>query len=286
MMGIRPKTLPAAIIPVTHAYILAIYQTKSASFPLFILCLLIGFCIQAAVNLFNDAYDSLRGADTKKRIGPKRLCQLEGVDPKVVIQMAQVFCAIALIASFPLIWIRGAIYAVFILLAVFFSYAYTGGKYPLAYLGLGDLFVFLFFGLMAYLGTYYAVTGILTSLAFVAALQCGCLATILLAVNNLRDREEDEQSRKKTLAVLFGREWVEYEILFCIIVSFSLLLYWIVSPFSMSGALPWLLFPVYLTLFRSIQNTPPSAEYNRFLFMSSILYFSFAFLQIVGLVFS
>lgn len=204
LLAARPKTLPAAIVPVWLGCALA-YYLKSEWSPLLMLCtLLAAICIQIATNLFNDAIDAQKGSDTEKRLGPVRVTASGLVPQKTVFTWAGVFLALACLLSIFLIMERGWVIIAIGIPSLYLSYGYTGGKFPLAYLGLGELFVFLFFGLIATLGTYYVQTGEWSPQAALLGAIVGWLSCFLIAINNLRDVEEDSSTGKRTLAVRLG----------------------------------------------------------------------------------
>lgn len=226
VMAFRPKTLTAAFVPIICAAALATYLDEAWSWSYFFYLLIAAFSIQIATNLFNDAIDFEKGAD-KERLGPQRVTQSGLFDVKTVYTVARVFCVIALLFGVPLV-LRGGLPILGIgLVSLLLAYGYTGGPYPLAYKGVGDIFVVLFFGVIAVTGSFYILTRIWSYDAFVLGLQVGFLATMLIAMNNLRDSETDAKVGKLTLAVRYGDEFVKIEILSLMALSYALLFYWI-----------------------------------------------------------
>ncbi|MDH4467041.1 MAG: 1,4-dihydroxy-2-naphthoate octaprenyltransferase [Bacteriovoracaceae bacterium] len=194
----RPKTLAAAIVPPMAAFFLARHG-KDVSYLLLGFILLSAVMIQIATNLFNDVIDFEKGSD-KIRVGPKRVSASGLVPPEMVKKWAYACLAIAFLAGIPLI-LRGGVIIFFLgVISLYLSYGYTGGIAQLAYRGLGELFVFLFFGLFAFLGSYYLFTLELTWESFYLACSLGLLATTLIGINNLRDRGLDILAKKFTLA--------------------------------------------------------------------------------------
>lgn len=201
--GARPKTLPAAIAPVLLGSALAIWE--SAFIPLYsFLALLVALSLQVGVNYSNDYSDGVRGTDTD-RIGPVRLVG-QGLMPAHKVKYGAFFAyGIGMLAGLALTWLSG--YWVFIpigALAVLSGWFYTGGKNPYGYLGFGEVFVFVWFGLAAVLGTLYAQTGYLTGLSWIMAIGSGGFACAMLMINNLRDAPKDAVANKRTLAVRLG----------------------------------------------------------------------------------
>ena len=161
------------------------------------------------------------------------------------------------------------------LVSLALGYAYTGGPFPLAYLGLGDIFVILFFGVIAVAGTYYLHTNMISMPAVVAGLQIGLLATVLIAVNNLRDAPEDALVNKKTLAVRFGIGFARFEIIFLMSAAILLGVYWWRTGHPRAAILPLLTFPIVRRLVVGVVREPPSPIYNRFLALAALIHLVF-----------
>jgi len=204
LLAARPKTLPAAIVPVWLGTALAYHLTGEWSAVLMWVTLASAICIQIATNLFNDAIDAKKGADTAKRLGPVRVTASGLVSQKTVFTWAGVFLGLATLLSIVLILERGWVIIAIGIPSLYLSYGYTGGPVPLAYRGLGETFVFLFFGVVATMGTYYVQTGEWSGQAALLGAVIGWLSCFLIAINNLRDVEEDSSTGKKTLAVFLG----------------------------------------------------------------------------------
>jgi 1,4-dihydroxy-2-naphthoate octaprenyltransferase len=200
IIGARPRTLPAAVAPVAVATGLA---AKEANFAMAGLALIVSLSLQVGVNYANDYSDGIKGTDDN-RVGPTRLVASGLASAKSVKQAAFIAFAISAVVGLVLalstsLWLI-AIGAAAILAA----WTYTGSKRPYGYLGLGEISVFLFFGLVATMGSYYVQTEKITWQSFLVAIPMGSLACAILAINNLRDREQDELVGKRTLAVRLG----------------------------------------------------------------------------------
>lgn len=191
----------------------------TGSWFLFWCALLSCLCIQIATNLFNDAIDHVKGADTKKRLGPRRVTASGMLRPGTVLVGALGFCLAAALLAIPMVVMRGWPIIGIGVVSLFFAYGYTGGPFPLAYRGMGELFVILFFGFVAVSGSYFVQTGEWGGGAVLRlGLQCGLYSSVLIAVNNLRDIDEDRSTGKRTLAVRFGETFARIEILlFCLV---------------------------------------------------------------------
>ncbi|MFB6126978.1 MAG: 1,4-dihydroxy-2-naphthoate polyprenyltransferase [Halolamina sp.] len=218
VIAARPQTLPAAVSPVLVGTGLAVHDDRLALLPA--LAALVGaVLIQVGTNFANDYYDAVNGADTEAREGFTRVTAGGLIEPRSVKRAMWLTFAAAVAVGVYLVAVGGVPIVVIGLLSVASGVAYTGGPYPLGYHGLGDLFVFVFFGLVAVAGTYYvqaaAVVGVglatvvppattVPVAALVAALPVAGVSTAILVVNNVRDREEDAETGKRTLAVRFG----------------------------------------------------------------------------------
>jgi len=200
ILGARPRTLPAAIAPVVVATALA---GSDWNWFRAALALKVGIWLQIAVNYANDYSDGVKGTDTN-RIGPTRLVASGLATASQVKMAAFISFAIASVAGLWLSLLTSPWLIVIGIAAIAAAWGYTGGKNPYGYSGLGELSVFIFFGLTATVGTYYVQTGQVTALSLICAIPMGALACAILAVNNIRDRAQDELVGKRTLAVRMG----------------------------------------------------------------------------------
>jgi len=206
----RPKTLVASIVPVISATL--ILPKGIFKLDIFIFTIIAAIIIQIATNYINDLYDFLKGAD-ENRIGPKRMLQSGELTQKQIKIGIIILIILGLLCGIPLV-IQGGIPIMLIGLSSFvFAYLYTGGPFPLAYHGLGDIFVFIYFGVIAVLGTYYLQTGLINYAGFYLGFALGANNTILLTINNLRDYNTDKISSKKTLIVILGKQFGKLEII-------------------------------------------------------------------------
>ncbi len=216
-LAARPKTLPAGLVAVwAGCMIVAKYQQEypelgiRLDWSIAVCTALSCMCIQIACNFFNDAIDAAKQADTARRQGPRRVTASGDMSPLAVRLWGCAFLLAAAAFGLPLIEAQGWVIVAIGIPSLFFAYGYTGGPWPLAYHGLGELFVLLFFGLVAVAGTVYAQVGwqagfeFLYAAAFMVGIQCGLLSCLLIEVNNIRDRKEDATTGKRTLAVRLG----------------------------------------------------------------------------------
>lgn len=201
----RPRTLPAAVVPVIVGLALAA-RSGPIDPGVAVVTVLTAVLIQIGTNLANDYYDFLAGADTHERLGPQRITQAGLAAPATVRGAAIGVLAAAALAGLWLVTIGGWPILLVGVASLIAAVAYTGGPWPLAYHGLGDVFVFVFFGVVAVNGTYFLQTGTVTALSLLVSLPVACLATAILVVNNLRDLATDARAGKRTLAVRIGAQ--------------------------------------------------------------------------------
>ncbi len=252
LLAIRPKTLPAAASGVIVGSVLA-WRDGVWSVGPALAALVIALLLQIGSNLANDVYDHERGTDTDDRLGPLRVTQA-GLLSRVQVKsgMAVVF-ALAFSLGLYLTWVRGPVVLVIGVAAIVSAIAYTGGPYPLGYHGLGEVFVFVFFGLASVVGTYWVQSGATTPLVWLMAVPIGLLITAIIVVNNLRDIEQDRAGGKRTLAVRMGVAATKAEYALCVGVP-----YVVVTGAVATGALPvpalsvWLSAPLAVTTARMV----------------------------------
>lgn len=251
-LAARPRTLPASIAPILVGTAVAIHED---GFHLLtaILALLTALLLQIAANFANDALDFKRGADTAERTGPTRIVASGYVSPNAVLGATGLTLALATLSGLYLVWRGGWPFLLLGILAVISAVAYTGGPWPLAYLGLGEVFVFFFFGPIAVTGTAYLQTMDLTALSLAAALPSGMMAVCILIVNNVRDLEQDRRANKRTVAVRIGdrasrREYVLIQQL-TLIIPFLFWSFGWLNAWSLLTILSW---PLFWQLWRQI----------------------------------
>lgn len=279
ILAARPKTLPAAVVPVWVGAMpwLVDGNALTGSWLLFALTLASCLCIQIATNLFNDAVDYHKGADTAARLGPTRVTAAGLLSPRAVMTGALLFCGLASALSIPLILARGWPIVAIGIVSLYFAYGYTGGPLPLAYRGLGELFVIVFFGFVAVLGSAFVQGDDWNNRdTWFLGAQCGLYSAILIAINNLRDIDEDRSTGKRTLAVRFGPGFARFEIgLFggLAIISLHMQSRGLGSSVLL-GLLGLLLCHVLIAT--AIQRTPPGPLYNRFLGFAALQLLLFA----------
>lgn len=278
----RPKTLTAAIVPVLVATALVEAQGGPVLPWVSIFALLSALMIQIGTNFVNDAIDFDKGADTETRLGPERATHQGWLTRNQVLGLGFFSFALALLLGLPLVLEGGWPIVLVGLASLVMGYAYTGGPFPLAYLGLGDLFVVLFFGVVAVGGVFFLHTKAYPLPAVVAGLQIGLLATVLIAINNLRDLDQDRLVHKKTLAVRLGPRLGRFEVLFLVLAAYSLHFYWWRNGNTLAFWLPWLALPLAVKVVWTLLRTEASREYNRLLAQASFVHMLFGVLLSIG----
>lgn len=231
----RPKTLPLSLCPAIIGSALA-FKAHPFNPWTFLFTLLTALGIQIGTNMANDYYDFLKGSDTASRKGPLRVMQAGLVNiPTMKKALILVFGATALSGTY-LIWQGGVIIALLVALSLLLAVVYTGGPFPLAYLGLAELFVFPFFGPIAVAGAYYLQTGFVTLDALIAGIVPGAISCAVVIMNNLRDIDEDRLAKKRTLIVRFGKRFGQCEYLFFLLLAVASSFY--LSPINTIIFLP------------------------------------------------
>jgi 1,4-dihydroxy-2-naphthoate octaprenyltransferase len=281
----RPKTLSAAVVPVMAATALVAGRGHHVTAWISVCALLSAMAIQIGTNFVNDALDFVKGADRETRLGEARASQQGWFTHRMVLGLGFGFFILAFLLGIPLVLQGGWPIVVVGLVSLAMGYAYTGGPFPLAYRGFGDLFVILFFGLVAVGGVYYLQTGEYGTAAAVMGLQIGCLATVLIAINNLRDLDQDKLVAKRTLAVRLGPRRGRLEVALLIAIAFGLSLYWWIHGYLLAFALPWVAFPLALRLIRAVWKTPASPVFNKFLAQAALVHMLFGVLLSLGFLF-
>lgn len=220
ILASRPRTLTAAAAPVFLGTGLAAGRGVFALYPA-LAALLGALLIQIGTNLANDYYDHVRGGDTEDRVGPLRVTQAGLIPPTTVRNATYLVLGMALLLGIYLVWVGGVPVVIIGVASLICAVAYTGGPFPLAYHGLGDLFVFLFFGLVAVGGSYWVQALDFGPEVLLAGAGMGALNTAILVVNNLRDLETDARAGKRTLAVRLGHDGTKFEFLFLSVMGFG-----------------------------------------------------------------
>ncbi len=293
LLASRPKTLLASVVPVIVGSALAVAENKTARsgigehrfVPLYsFIALACSVLIQTGTNFVNDLYDFLKGADNQKRKGPERVLASGWISVREMKIASILVFLISFLLGLYLVYSGGTIILIIGVLSIIAGIAYTAGPFPLAYHGLGDIFVFFFFGFAGTMGTYYLQTHNFSIVSLLTSIPVGALITNILVVNNYRDVEEDRAANKNTLAVIFGRTFAKFEYVFLILISFIIptILYFYFD-FSYWIFLPYLSLPVAINLIKML-FTLDGLGLNKALELSAKLSALFGLLFSLGLI--
>lgn len=295
LIAARPHTLPAAASPVIVGTGLALHAGVFS--PIVALTALVGAgLIQIGTNLANDYYDAEKGADTDDREGFTRATQAGLISPSRMRQATTGTFGLAVAVGLFLVYIGGIPILLIGVASIAAGLLYTGGPYPYGYYGLGDAFVFVFFGLIAVTGTYYvqAATnyppfplwlppGTVTTTAVIASLPMAALITALLVINNVRDIETDRAAGKRTLAVLIGYRWSRVEYVGLLVLAYAIPLWFLIQGYPWGVLLPMVTLPLAARIARTLLTSTEGEALNPALEQHGKLIAAYAVLFAVGL---
>ena len=276
----RPKTLTAAYTPVIIGASLA-YLHDSFNLLVSLIALLCATLIQIGTNFANDYYDYKKGSDRDDRVGFKRMTAAWLIEPNTMKWAAYITMLFAFLAGLYLVKIGGPTILAIGISSLVFGIMYTGGPYPLGYNGLGDIFVFVYFGIVATMTTYYLNTLEWSNMSFWASVIPGALSTNILVVNNLRDVAQDKLSGKKTLGVLLGEKALQWEYTLLLILALAIPPYF----FFRLGASLWIFLP-YLSAPLSIKLLSEIWSHQKKSMLNGTLEKTAAFMFIYGVLFT
>lgn len=286
LLASRPATLPAAAVPVIIGAGAALSEGAIFRPLVFAVTLASALLIQIGTNFANDYFDFHNGADHDGRLGPLRVTQSGLIRHDAVRRGIFVAFGVATLLGCYLAWVGGWPIVLIGVLSIICGLAYTGGPWPFGYHGLGDVFVFVFFGLIAVTGTAYLQTGLWSPIALAASIPAGLLVTNILVVNNLRDLPNDRAADKNTLAVRLGERGtrIQYAL-------FTALAYLVPTIMAFNGQpsrrwllLPWITAPLALVLVRKVLGGVAGRELNPILKRTGMLLLSFGLLLSAGLI--
>jgi 1,4-dihydroxy-2-naphthoate octaprenyltransferase len=280
LLAARPKTLAAAVTPVLVGTALA-RAGAPIHWPSFTFALLGSILIQIGTNYVNDALDFKKGADTRTRLGPLRVTQAGLLSADAVLRGAYLCFVLAALCGIPLIMRGGWPIAAIGIASITAAYAYTGGPYPLAYHGLGEVFVMIFFGFVAVCGSFYLQRLMLDSSAWIGGLAVGSLAVVILAINNLRDLENDRASNKRTLASRFGPRFARAEIIVFALAPFVCVAAIAYQRSRWTMMIPMVAVALAIALLIRVARSR-GAELNRCLALAGALEWLFGILYVIG----
>lgn len=282
IMAIRPRTMPIPTIQVLTGTILAYAIAGTVDWTLACYTWLIAVCVTIGTNLINDVFDFDRGGDQRNRIGHTKVIRAGLLSRAQVHSGGMLAFSIAILCVIPLILKAGWIMLFLVVLSTICGYCYTGGPYPICYLGLSELFIMVFYGWVCVAAAFFVQTGFVGGAAMLAAVQMGMLAIVPNALNNFRDMFEDAQVQKFTLAVRFGRQFARREIATMTFLPFVLNPLWFAFNFPDAAFFPFLLIPLAFLFVRSIWITEPGPIFNRYFGLSVLVHFLFGLLLVIG----
>ena len=268
--GARPKTLAAGVVPVWVGGVLAWKLTGALDWWLWACTLLGALCIQIATNFYNDAVDGKNGADGARRTGPVRLTGTGAMTFRQVMGLGTIFLVGGVFFGAFLFLERGWPMLAIGIPSLFLAYGYTGGPFPLAYRGMGEIFVILFFGFIAVMGTVFVQTGTWPVEAILLGGQVGLLSAVLISVNNFRDREEDALVGKRTLAVKLGPKIAAAVIWLEIHGAAFLGIAWLVKGYPLFGLASLPVFVLGMRIIWGVLTLPADARMNRLLALGAL----------------
>ncbi|HEV8051116.1 MAG TPA: 1,4-dihydroxy-2-naphthoate octaprenyltransferase [Parachlamydiaceae bacterium] len=281
----RLRTLPIPTIQVLTGTCLAYSVTGTVDWLMLLFTWLVSIFITMATNLLNDVIDFEKAVDHKKPVGYLKVISA-GLIPKEHVRMAGYAClALVVLFAIPLALNSGWMLFGIILISVVCSYAYTGGPYPISYLGLSELFILFFYGFVCVGASYYIQTGSVTEPSLLCALQMGLLAILPNALNNFRDMHEDAENNKLTLAVRFGKTFARWEIAILTFLPYFLGIAWLFFGYVNAALFPLLSIPMAFVFVRGIWTTDPGPSFNRFFGLSVLVHFLFGLLLVIGFLF-
>ena len=254
LLAARPKTLPAAVVPVIVGSAVAIAAGRF-HWGAAVACFAVALLLQVGANFANDLFDYRRGADTAERLGPTRVTQSGLISPRDVAIGTAVVLMLAAVAGMYLVYRGGWVLLALGVAAILSALAYTGGPFPLGYNGLGELFVLIFFGFVAVTGTYYVQALEVSRLAVAAAVPVGALVVNILVVNNLRDIDTDRSAGKRTLAVRLGPAGTQVEYIALLAVAYlTPPILWAAGWIGFWWFFPWLTLPLAWKLVQQMRR--------------------------------
>ena len=286
ILAIRPKTLPAAIGPVLMGWGLAA-TLERFNLGAALAALFGAVMIQVGTNLVNDVVDYSKGTDTDTRLGPVRVTQSGLLSPRQVWIGALTSFSLAILAGIYLTWIAGVVVVIIGLASILAGVTYTAGPYPLAYIGIADLFVMVFFGFVAVCGTVFVVSGEVPEAAWWAGAAIGALAVNILGVNNIRDIASDRQAKRRNIPVVFGRKIAEMEYGLMLAVAFSVPVVLVARHLtSWTVMFVFLSLPQGIKLFKTLRSGMEGQPLNLVLGQTAQMVFRYSVLFTFGLVLS
>lgn len=283
IMAIRLRSLPIPTIQVLTGTALAYVSIGHINVALAFSTWLVAICITIGTNLINDVFDFEKGGDLLNRVGQVKVIRAGYLTQVQVLAGGLLFLGLAPIFAIPLMLETSWWMLPIVFLSVVCGYCYTGGPYPICYLGLSEAFIFVFYGGVCVISSFYVQTGDINNASFLLATQMGMLAILPNALNNLRDIFEDAQVHRFTLAVRFGGIFARWEILLLTLIPFVINVGWLYLGYPKAFLMPFLLLPLALFFIIGVWRSPQGTVLNRYFGFSVLVHFMFGFLLVIGL---
>lgn len=283
IMAIRLRSLPIPTIQVMTGAALAYASVGYIDAALAFFTWLVAICITIGTNLINDVFDFKNGGDGLSRVGHVKVITKGYLTQTQVLAGGLACFAGAVIFAIPLALEASWWLLPIVLLSVMCGYCYTGGPYPISYLGLSEIFIFVFYGGVCVISSFYVQTGYINAASILLAMQMGMLAILPNALNNLRDMYEDAQIGKLTLAVRFGGSFARREVLVMTLAPFILNVGWLYLGYPKAALMPFLLAPLAFIFVYGVWKSKQGKVLNRHFGLSVLVHFMFGLLLVIGL---
>lgn len=282
IMAIRPRSLPIPTIQVLTGIALAYTFTEKIDLILAFYTWLVTVFITIGTNLINDVFDFEGGGDTLKSAGYLKVIRAGFLSKRQVYAGGLLAFGLAIICAFPLMLAGSWFMLPIVILSTICGYCYTGGPYPIGYLGFSEVFVFIFYGGVCIISTFFVQSHFINMAVILTSIQMGMLAILPNALNNFRDMFEDVKVSKLTLAVRFGKHFARREIAWLTFLPIILSPLWFFLGYSEAALFPFLLLPLAFLFVRSVWITEPGPIFNRYFILSVSVHFLFGTLLIIG----
>lgn len=280
LLAIRLRTLLIPTVQVVVGTGLAYAFVDKIAWGIAFGAWVVAVLITIGTNLVNDAIDFEHGGDQLGRFGQKKVIRAGLLSKNAILSAGLLSLALACLIPF-MLHVSWEIRALVVLSAIC-GYCYTGGPFPISYLGLSELFILIFYGGICVIAPFYVQTQVVNEAAILAAIQLGLLAILPNALNNFRDIYEDASINKNTLAVRFGMEFARWEIMTLTIIPFILNFLWLILGYIEAFLMPFLIGPLAVIFIRKIWKAEPSPKFNRYFALSVFVHFFFGVLLTIG----
>lgn len=279
--AMRPKALTCGVMPVLIGTLTANVPLYKINWPLAFSTLMFPICIQIGMHYINDALDYQKGVDTSQKLN-KKMIQSGLLSMRQIFAGGIFFLFLAFLFGLPMIYYGGPVFAGIVAVSITCAYIYTGGPYPLSYYGTGDLFAFVFFGLVATGASAYLQQGYVNWISLLGGAQIGLLALTLMSLNNFRDFREDRKAHKRTLTVRLGLNFARWQITVQLLLPFLLNIIWYAQGYVLTAALTTVNLPLALNIIRGTWTYDPGKVFNRYLIETAFVHMMFGVLLILG----